>query len=89
MTISQPGSDTRLPTTLTREGDMFTQWLLHRHLEQGHSIRDISRMAGVPETELQALLTNGHCPRSSREQLENCLASPVAMHPGQKVGYVC
>lgn len=53
---------------------MFTQWLLQRQLEQGYSIRDVASFAGVSETELQFLMSNGQCLRSAREQLERSLA---------------
>jgi len=55
---------------------MFTKWLLLRLLEQGRSVPELARTAGVCEMEIQKLLTSGDCGRYIHEQLEKTLTAP-------------
>ncbi len=52
---------------------MYNEWLIRREMEQGHSLREVARRTRVSETELQTLLTTGHCLRSTRHRLEQAL----------------
>lgn len=59
---------------------MFTKWLLLRHIEQGHSVRDLARVAGVGEVDIQRILTaSGQCGRCTRDQVERALTGVMPL----------
>lgn len=52
---------------------MFSRWILLRQLEQGRSVSEVARIAGVCEMEIQKLLTCGECGRFVNARLEKTL----------------